>query len=157
MPSILFVCTGNICRSPAAEGIARKLLPKEKKKKIDSAGTGAWHRGQPPDANMRAVAKERGFNIDDLRARQVSRQDFNDFDLIIGMDSEHIKALEYMKREYGGKAEVRKFLEQDVPDPYYGGIEGFYKVFDMIRDGVEKLFMVQTNETSVRFSDIGVR
>jgi protein-tyrosine phosphatase len=130
---------GNICRSPAAEGIARKILPKEKFEKIDSAGVGYWANGNPPDANMQVVAKEKGFDIASLRARQVCKQDFFDFDLIIGMDDEIMEALEYMKQEYGGKAEVRKFLTEDVPDPYRGGIHGFYKVFDMILGGVKAL------------------
>jgi protein-tyrosine phosphatase len=130
---------GNICRSPAAEGIARKILPKEKFEKIDSAGVGCWHAGEAPNYRMQAVAKENGFDISALKARQVCRQDFFDFDLIIGMDSDNMSALEQMKREYGGKAVVRKLLKEDVPDPYYGGVQGFYNVFDMIKNGVENL------------------
>jgi protein-tyrosine phosphatase len=130
---------GNICRSPLAEGIARKILPKEKYEKIDSAGIGSWQEGQPPDENMQLVAKEGGYDISDLRARQITEQDFFDFDLILGMDSKVMEALTRLQHEFGGKAQVRKFLKQDVPDPYLGGLKGFFRVFDMVNEGISKL------------------
>lgn len=138
---ILFVCLGNICRSPAAEGVARVL---DKVPGclggLDSAGLGDWHTGQPPHKTMQKVAAERGFPIDDLRARQVCAADFDSFDWIVGMDSANMKGLEELKARHGGKARLRMLNAEDVPDPYYGGLDGFYDSFDRIKSGVEQLF-----------------
>ena len=133
---ILFVCLGNICRSPAAEGVARVLGSAHV---LDSAGLGDWHTGEAPHRVMQEVAAERGFPIGDLRARQVRPEDFSLFDLIVGMDSQNMEGLKALHARHGGRAELRKLCTGDVPDPYYGGREGFYDSFDMIRLGVEEL------------------
>src|SRR5574344_1004802 len=138
--NILFVCLGNICRSPAAEGIFFVLSQKRADiGKIDSAGLGDWHIGQPPHPTMRRVASERGFPIDDLRARLVTPDDFETFDFIIAMDQNNLRSLLEMKKRVGGKAQVRMLLEDksSVPDPYYGTDSGFYESFDIIYGGVD--------------------
>jgi protein-tyrosine phosphatase len=138
---ILFVCLGNICRSPAAEGIARKLIRERGLDYFtDSAGTGDWHTGEAPHSEMRRVATERGFPIDDLRARQVKSKDFFDFDVILAMDHQNLRDLERLKKQARGTADVRLLCSDgtDIPDPYYGGADGFYRCFDMIREGVEE-------------------
>lgn len=139
---ILFVCLGNICRSPAAEGIAqhfakRDNLPVE----IDSAGMGDWHVGQAPHGPMRKVAAERGIPIDHLRARQVDPQDLFHFDYVIALDHTHLQGLQDMQRRHGGTARIRLLCPTDVPDPYYGELEGFYSCFEMIDGGVRQLFV----------------
>lgn len=138
--NILFVCLGNICRSPAAEGVCR-ILAQDRGDigKIDSAGLGDWHVGQPPHPTMRRVASERGFPIDDLRARLVTPDDFEIFDFIIAMDQNNLRSLLEMKKRVGGKAQVRMLLEDksSVPDPYYGADSGFYESFDIIYSGVD--------------------
>lgn len=144
---VLFVCLGNICRSPAAEGVARCLADSWPQALcIDSAGTGGWHIGEAPHAVMRKVAREYGFPIDDLRARQVSQQDFEDFDWILAMDRQNLADLEELRRGCSGAARLGLLLEHadlgllDVPDPYYGGEEGFHRSFSLIRKGVEGFF-----------------
>ncbi len=138
--NILFVCLGNICRSPAAEGVCRILAQNRADiGKIDSAGLGDWHIGQPPHPTMRRVASERGFPIDDLRARLVTLDDFETFDFIIAMDQNNLRSLLEMKDRVGGKAQVRMLLEDksSVPDPYYGTEKAFYDTFDIIYRGIE--------------------
>lgn len=138
--NILFVCLGNICRSPAAEGVCRILAQNRADiGKIDSAGLGDWHVGQPPHPTMRRVASERGFPIDDLRARLITPDDFETFDFIIAMDQHNMRQLIEMKERVGGKAQVRMLLEDksSVPDPYYGTDLAFYESFDIIYSGVE--------------------
>lgn len=139
---ILFVCLGNICRSPVAEGVARHWanrsgLPIE----VDSAGLGDWHVGQPPHATMRQVAAERGIPIDSLRARQVSPSDLQSFDWIVGMDRANLKGLLDLQKKHGGSAQIRMLCESEVPDPYYGGLQGFYDSFDQIHQGVQEFFI----------------
>lgn len=133
--SILFVCTGNICRSPTAEGVLRRLSEKAGLElRIESAGLGDWHVGQPPDERAQHHAKGRGYDLSAQRARQVRLRDFDDFDLILAMDRGHLRALERMappKR----RAKIRLFAaERDVPDPYYGGPDGFERVLDLVED-----------------------
>lgn len=138
--NILFVCLGNICRSPTAEGVGRILAQNRADiGKIDSAGLGDWHVGQPPHPTMRRVASERGFPIDDLKARLVSPDDFQIFDFIIAMDQNNQNQLLEMQKRVGGKARVRMLLEDksSVPDPYYGADSGFYESFDIIYSGVD--------------------
>ncbi|MCV2888579.1 low molecular weight protein-tyrosine-phosphatase [Ruegeria aquimaris] len=119
---ILFVCLGNICRSPAAEGVFRALMPNAQ---TDSAGTAGWHVGKPPYGPMQAAAAVRGIDLSDLRARQFSAGDFTRFDLILGMDAENIAEIEAL-RPAGNSTPVRLFTEfapetgaTHVPDPYY--------------------------------------
>lgn len=131
--SILFVCTGNICRSPTAEGVLRHLAKEQGMElRIESAGLGDWHIGQPPDERALHHARSRGYDLSAQRARQVRPADFEDFDMILAMDRGHLRALQRMApKEHHAK--IRLFVEgSDVPDPYYGGPEGFEKVLDLV-------------------------
>ena len=142
--SVLFVCTGNICRSPTAEGVLRHLAAEEGiELRIASAGIGDWHVGSAPDERAQHHAKGRGYDLSTLRARQVRPSDFAEFDLILAMDRGHLRALERMAPR-GERHKVRLFVAgRDVPDPYYGGPEGFEQVLDLVeaacRDLLQKL------------------
>ena len=135
---VLFVCTGNICRSPTAEGVFRAYAEKENLPvRVDSAGTHDYHAGEPPDLRATAHARNRGYDISGLRARQVVPGDFGAFDLLLAMDRGHLEFLQCMSpQEHRHK--LRLFLEfagqgnADVPDPYYGGPGGFEQVLDMV-------------------------
>ena len=133
MKKVLFVCTGNICRSPTAEGVLRHLA---KDAGIDihveSAGTHDYHVGDPPDARAQRHAKGRGYDLSAQRARQVRRRDFEEFDLIVAMDRGHLEILrDNCPPQH--LAKVRMLVKgHDVPDPYYGGAEGFEQVLDMV-------------------------
>jgi len=139
MASILFVCLGNICRSPTAEGLLRKQAAEAGLAGIvvDSAGTGDWHVGHPPDRRAIAAAKRRGTEISHLRARQVERDDFYRFDFIIAMDRSNYRALEALAPP-DASAQLSMMLDfsshhqGDVPDPYFGGTDGFEAVLDML-------------------------
>jgi len=137
---VLFVCTGNICRSPTAHGV---LLHKLREAgladwvRVDSAGTHDYHVGEPPDARAQAHALRRGYDLSALRARQVLREDFDSFDRILAMDRGHLSLLR--RRAPAGYANLGLFMDYaqpssgpDVPDPYYGGAQGFERVLDMI-------------------------
>ncbi len=135
---ILFVCLGNICRSPAAHGIFERLAHEAGVEvTVDSAGTGSWHVGDAPDARARIEARLRGYDLEHLRARKVALSDFDAFDLIIAMDNSNLHDLEDM-RPAGNTTPVKLFLpygssdELEVPDPYYSG--GFGHVFDLLED-----------------------
>ncbi len=137
---MLFVCTGNICRSPTAEGVFRDLLAKnslENRVHADSAGTHDYHAGEPPDRRATAHALRRGCDISGLRARQLVRRDFETFDLVLAMDRGHLRFMEQMCAPEQ-RHKLRLFLDfaglknADVPDPYYGGAEGFEQVLDMV-------------------------
>jgi protein-tyrosine phosphatase len=138
---ILFVCTGNICRSPTAEGVFRDLAARaglSERVEVDSAGTHGYHIGEAPDARSCATAAARGFDLSMLRARRVSAHDFETFDLILAMDREHLARLEAL-RPNSARAEIKLFLDfhpkhqgRDVPDPYYGGEDDFIEVIEMI-------------------------
>jgi protein-tyrosine phosphatase len=112
---VLCVCLGNICRSPAAEGVLRALIPDLA---LDSAGTGGWHVGDPPYAPMQITARGRGYDLSGLCARQFTADDFTEFDLIIAMDAQNLADIE-AQRPAGNVTPVRKMAEGDVPDPYY--------------------------------------
>lgn len=137
---------GNICRSPAGENVLRHLTEEKglsSKVEIDSAGTIGYHVGEPPDARMSAAAKKRGI-IFTGRSRQFSRQDFEDFDLIVTMDESNRQGVLQLAENSGHEAKVRPFCsfvtchrDQEVPDPYYGGSEGFEHVMDLMEDGCE--------------------
>lgn len=138
---ILFVCLGNICRSPTAEAVVRAIAAREAPEltlELDSAGTADYHIGQPPDPRTRAAAARRGYDLSALRARVVEPADFERFDLILAMDRENLKALR-RRAPTQAHQRLRLFLEfapdpdaQDVPDPYYGGPNGFEEVLDLI-------------------------
>ena len=129
---ILFVCLGNICRSPLAEGIARSLSSEHI---FDSAGTGHWHIGEPPCEKSQKIALKHGIDISNLRARQVSKDDLNKWDKIVVMDERNLKDMKKL-----GFKNVQKLLDIDVPDPYfYDSDEGMDELYKMIKKGVEKL------------------
>jgi len=129
---ILFVCLGNICRSPLAEGIARSLSSEHI---FDSAGTGHWHIGEPPCEKSQKIARKKGIDISNLRARQVSKEDLNKWDKIVVMDERNLKDMKKL-----GFKNVQKLLDIDVPDPYfYDSDEGMDELYEMIKKGVEKL------------------
>lgn len=137
---ILFVCLGNICRSPAAEGVFRTLAPEAQ---TDSAGTSDWHVGEPPYGPMQAAAKARGYDLGDLRARQFRAGDFDDFDLIIAMDASNLDNIERL-RPAGNDTPVRLFTDyapgtgmDHVPDPYY--TRDFDGVLELIEEASEGL------------------
>ncbi len=137
---VLFVCLGNICRSPTAEGVLRAIAAREfpeLKLEIDSAGTADYHTGDPPDRRSVAAGRRRGYDLAGLRARQVRHVDFEQFDFVLAMDRANLAALED-RRPSGAKSRVALFMEfapeaglAEVPDPYYGGIEDFERVLDL--------------------------
>ncbi|KGO92851.1 low molecular weight protein-tyrosine-phosphatase [Flavobacterium subsaxonicum] len=140
---ILMVCLGNICRSPLAEGILQSKLPTDKFL-VDSAGTGNWHAGQGPDPRSVATAKNRGLDISCQKARQIKKADFTEFDHIYVMDSSNLKDVTQLAPTPQAKAKVKLMMDEifpgqkvDVPDPYYGGPEGFDNVYDMLDDACE--------------------
>ena len=143
---ILFVCMGNICRSPTAEGILRAKLDAAglaEAVELDSAGTGDWHVGKAPDARAIQAAAGRGYDIGDLRARQVAKDDFQRFDLILAMDQDNLAWLEQLRPDEGAVPELflaRQGLAVDeVPDPYYGGAAGFERVLDLLESACDGL------------------
>ncbi len=138
---ILFVCLGNICRSPTAEVVFRAVASREAPDivlEVDSAGTAGYHVGEAPDRRTRQAAARRGYDLSALQARVVEPRDFEDFDLILAMDRENLRALE-RRAPAQARARLRLFLEfapesgiSEVPDPYYGGPNGFEDVLDLI-------------------------
>lgn len=151
--SILFVCLGNICRSPLAEGVFRDVLIERglaHRFLVDSAGTGGWHTGSAPDPRSVAIAASHGVDISDRQARKVVPDDFARFDLILGMDRSNVEALRAAAPEdtrgrirlftdFAGAEETVRLPANDVPDPYYGGADGFAVVYRMIREASERL------------------
>lgn len=134
---ILFVCTGNICRSPTAEAVMRHQLQAINMNEIgvDSAGIQSYHVGESPDSRTQAAGLARGYDMSAQRARKVKAQDFQEFDYILAMDESHLKWLKH-QRPSQSKAVVEMFADSDVPDPYYGGEQGFELVLDIIEAGV---------------------
>ena len=133
MKKVLFVCTGNICRSPTAEGVLRHLAEKMNVAvQVESAGTHDYHVGNPPDARAQKHARGRGYDLSAQRARQLRRRDFEEFDLLVAMDRGHLEIMQgHCPPQHQGK--LRMLVNgHDVPDPYYGGPEGFEQVLDMV-------------------------
>lgn len=138
---ILFVCLGNICRSPTAEAVFRSIAEREAPELrlvVDSAGTADYHVGDPPDPRSQAAARRRGYDMSALRARVLALEDFERFDLILAMDRANLATLE-SRAPRGRESQVRLFLEfaedaghDEVPDPYYGGPTGFEQVLDLV-------------------------
>lgn len=137
---VLFVCLGNICRSPTAEGVLRHKLREAglaEQIEVASAGTGDWHVGKAPDKRSQAAAKLRGYDLSAQRAQQVTRADFASYDLILAMDNSNLRNLKTLQPAKG-KAELDLFLRRyqsevdEVPDPYYDGDQGFEQVLDLI-------------------------
>jgi len=147
---LLFVCLGNICRSPAAEGVFLHLLQERGLSDqfvVDSAGTGGWHVGNPADRRMQGAANRRGIQLPS-RARQISLDDFSSFDLVLTMDDDNLTAVQGLAREAGPRATAtikpmlsyaRSFSETEVPDPYYGGNNGFDQVLDLLEVAIDGL------------------
>jgi protein-tyrosine phosphatase len=140
--SVLFVCMGNICRSPTAEGVFRHHVANaglDALFEIDSAGTHAYHVGEPPDRRAQQAAARRGFSLADIRARRVGPEDFERFHHIIAMDRDNL-ALLHEQADTPYHEKIRLFLEfgsgpeTEVPDPYYGGATGFERVLDLVED-----------------------
>ena len=154
---ILFVCLGNICRSPAAEGIMRAVVESEGagvddgtgvgRWVIDSAGTGGWHVGDLPDRRMRIHARRRGYELEHI-CRQVRPSDFDNFDLIIGMDDNNVRNLRKMAPTVEAEAKVVPMIDfvdpgmgfDHIPDPYYDGADGFERVLTLLEDGCRRLY-----------------
>lgn len=146
---ILFVCTGNICRSPTAEGVARHVIDTSGLHalvEVDSAGTHGYHVGETPDPRTRKAAARRGYHLDSLVARRLEIADFQRFDLLLAMDRGHYESMLRMSPQvYHPKVDLfmryaRSFDIDEVPDPYYGGENGFEAVLDMCEDAVDGLF-----------------
>ncbi len=145
--SVLFVCMGNICRSPTAEGVFRHHAREAgllEALEIDSAGTHAYHVGEPPDRRSSAAAERRGISLSGITARKVASDDFERFDLILAMDEDnHRLLIQQSDPEHHEK--IRLFLdfgkspEREVPDPYYGGASGFERVLDLVEDASKGL------------------
>ena len=151
---ILFVCLGNICRSPTAEGVMRALVREaglEEQIELDSAGTGAWHVGNPPDERATETARARGIVLEGA-AREVRQEDFEDFDLVLAMDRENLANLRRLAPDERARTRTRLLREfdpasaglgvdgdLDVPDPYYGGARGFEDVLDLVHAACEGL------------------
>lgn len=155
MTSVLFVCLGNICRSPTAEGVMRAIAMREFPDlgiEIDSAGTADYHVGEPPDGRTLAAAHRRGYELSALRARLVQPEDFARFDLVLAMDRANLAQLE-ARRPGNSRARVALFVEYapgtavtEVPDPYYGGNEDFERVLDLCEAGARGLLTALASE-----------
>lgn len=146
---ILFVCLGNICRSPSAEAVFNGVIKNEGKAaqfEVDSAGTSGWHAGEPADQRMQSHAIKRGFDLTSISRKFDPRTDFDYFDMIIGMDDSNIQNLKQMARNNGDRQKIHKMTDfcqtfdyDEVPDPYYGGSEGFELVLDLLEDSCKGL------------------
>lgn len=147
MTRVLFVCLGNICRSPMAHGALRALIRErglQDEVEVDSCGTSAYHNGEPPDRNMIAVGERHGVPIGDLVSRRLTDADYYEFDLLVAMDRSNEADMK-LRGFPDAEAEIVRFCDfvpkdvfagEDVPDPYYGGIDGFEQVFSIIEAGV---------------------
>ncbi|MEL6380274.1 MAG: low molecular weight protein-tyrosine-phosphatase [Pseudomonadota bacterium] len=153
MSKILLVCLGNICRSPAAEGLMRAMArARDLDLYIDSAGTGAWHAGDPPDARMIKAAHRRGIDLSHQRARAVELADFYTFDYLLAMDMRNQSDL-LTEAPPNRECDIRLFLDfadtpvREMPDPYYGGSDGFETVLDLVEAGCTGFLDFLENES----------
>lgn len=145
---ILMVCLGNICRSPLAEGILKNKVKKAGLNwEVDSAGIGDWHTGELPDQRSISTARRYGIDITDQRARQIRKEDLHYFDIILAMDDSNLRQIQLLaKQVQNPTAQIEMILNysspgknHSVPDPYYGGIDGFEKVFQLLDEATEKM------------------
>lgn len=145
--SVLFVCMGNICRSPTAEGVFRHHVREAglaDQIAVDSAGTHAYHENEPPDRRARAAAGRRGISLDNISARRVRAEDFEQFDYVLAMDKDNL-ALLIEQADAAHHDKIRLFMDfstspqLDVPDPYYGGASGFERVLDLVEEASQGL------------------
>jgi protein-tyrosine phosphatase len=149
MRGVLFVCTGNICRSPTADGVMRRLVREAglaQAIRVDSAGTHDYHVGEPPDPRAQEHARRRGYDLSGLRARRIEAGDFDAFELILAMDRGHLAILRRMARQPQQQDKLHLLMEyalsrqlDEVPDPYYGGPGGFERVLDMVESAARGL------------------
>jgi protein-tyrosine phosphatase len=156
-PSVLFVCLGNICRSPLAEGICLDELEGRADAdnvRVDSCGTSAWHAGEAPDPRSREVALRHGIDIDSQRSRRLETSDFHDFEWIVAMDRSNAAGCQERAPD-NSRAKIVCFMDyvpassiRDVPDPYYGGDNGFDTVFNLLRAGMGPLMDAVLSEPS---------
>ena len=146
--SVLFVCMGNICRSPTAHGVFQMKINQLELAHlihVDSAGTHAYHIGEAPDRRSQQAALKRGFNLDYIRARKVTNADFEHYDYVLAMDAENYRNLSVIcPIRHANKLKMfldfsTSFDEREVPDPYYGGAQGFEHVLDLVEDAAEGL------------------
>ena len=146
---ILFVCLGNICRSPSAEAVFTGIVKKNGTAngfEIDSAGISGWHAGEPADRRMQSHAVKRGYNLSSISRKFDPHADFDHFDMIIGMDDSNVQSLKQMARSASDLSKIckmtdfsREFNYDEIPDPYYGGSDGFELVLDLLEDACEGL------------------
>lgn len=156
MIKVLFVCLGNICRSPTAHGVLERKLAMvglSDVVEVDSAGTAAWHIGKQPDIRSQEAARKRDYDLSHLRARQAISEDFLEFDYVLAMDNENLENLQKIAPLNNAKTMPELFLEAystpvlkangltEVPDPYYGGDKGFEAVLDMIEEACDQLIL----------------
>ncbi len=145
--NVLFVCLGNICRSPTAHGVFQKMIDDRglnHRISVDSAGTAGWHTGKAPDARSQRFALKRGYDLSDLRARQAIATDFDEFDVILAMDKQNLKDLQalcpsHFTGHLGLFLAFGNSAVAEVPDPYYEGDDGFEKVLDLVEDACQGL------------------
>lgn len=146
--SVIFVCLGNICRSPTAEGMFRQVVAQARlheRIRIDSAGTHAYHVGEPPDARAQQVAARRGVDLSALRGRQLTKADLDEFDFVLAMDRSNLADIQTLAGDHQ-REKITLFMdfgdrfdEPEVPDPYYGGAKGFEQMLDLITDAAQGL------------------
>lgn len=156
---VLFVCTGNICRSPTAEGVFRHIVMQAglgDRFHVDSAGTHGYHLGEPPDSRAVALARKRGYDLSQLRARQFVAADYASFDLLLAMDRGHLKIMRRLAAPHDAER-ARLFLSYapdlgiaDVPDPYYGEERDFAQTFDLIERGSRALLDALARDNPAR-------
>jgi protein-tyrosine phosphatase len=155
--SVLFVCMGNICRSPTAEGVFRHVVTEAglaDRFEIDSAGTHAYHVGEPADRRSRAAAERRGISLDGIAARRVELEDYEKFDYVLAMDSDNLRHMQD-QADADYQERIRLFLEfapsaeDEVPDPYYGGAAGFERVLDLVTEASRTLLETLRSRHSI--------